>query len=130
MGQDFAAVIDQLRPELPAVKHYVSLEGQVSGMVDYTELLEASSQEEPEVYVEEEDPFIIFYTSGTTGVPRGAVYTHRSRLEDTRTKALLLGLQPDDKHVMIMPLFHIGGWSYFWTFFYRGKQCDHAASCL
>ena len=122
VGKDFAAVIDRLRSELPAVKHYVSLEGRASGMSDYHELLEASSQEEPGVYVEEKDPFIIFYTSGTTGIPRGAVYTHRSRMEDTRTKALLLGLQPDDKHVMIMPLFHIGGWSYFWTFFYMGAS--------
>ena len=120
VGKELTTTIDQLRAKLPDVKHYISLEGQVPDMSDHNELLQTSSQEEPGVYVKDEDPFIIFYTSGTTGVPRGAIYTHYGKVEDTRTKALLLGLQPDDKHVMIMPLFHIGGWSYFWTFFYVG----------
>ena len=120
VGKDLAAVVDRLRPGLAAVKHYVSIEERAAGMTGYDDLLEASSPEEPEVYAEEDDPFIIFYTSGTTGIPRGAVYTHRGKLEDARTKALLLGFQPEDKHVMIMPLFHIGGWSYFWAFFYIG----------
>jgi len=120
VGKDLAATIDTLRPGLPAVTHYVSIGERAADMTGYDDLLGASSPDEPEVYVEEDDPFIIFYTSGTTGMPRGAVYTHRSKLEDARTKALLLGFQPEDKHVMIMPLFHIGGWSYFWTFFYIG----------
>jgi acyl-CoA synthetase (AMP-forming)/AMP-acid ligase II len=122
VGKELTVTIDQLRPSLPTVQHYISLEGRAPGMREYAELVLNSSKEEPDVQVQEDDPFIIFYTSGTTGVPRGAVYTHRSKMEDTRTKALLLGLQPYDKHVMVMPLFHIGGWSYFWTFFCVGAS--------
>jgi acyl-CoA synthetase (AMP-forming)/AMP-acid ligase II len=89
-------------------------------MRDIAELFGTFSQEEPDVQVEEHDPFIIFYTSGTTGMPRGAVYTHFRKMEEARTKALTMGLLPGCKHVMILPLFHIGGWSHFWTFFYVG----------
>ena len=120
VGPEFLSMVDQLMPGLPAISHYVSLEGKTSNMVAYKNMVNKFPSNEPDVSVDENDPFIIFYTSGTTGTPKGAVYTHRSKIEDARTRALLLGLQSDSRHVMIMPLFHIGGWSYFWTFFYVG----------
>jgi acyl-CoA synthetase (AMP-forming)/AMP-acid ligase II len=122
VGLEFVSTVNQLRPDLSGVDHYISVEGDGERMVSYEELLHKHPEDEPDVFVKEDDPFIIFYTSGTTGVPRGAVYTHRRKLEDTRTKALLVGIQPGDKHVMNMPLFHIGGWSYFWTFYYVGAS--------
>jgi long-chain acyl-CoA synthetase len=120
VGPEFITIIDQLRARLPRVSHYISLEGDVPGMLSYKDLLKNFSQEEPDVDINEDDPFIIFYTSGTTGVPRGAVYTHYRKIEEARTKALQVGLQPENKHVMILPLFHIGGWSHFWAFFMVG----------
>ena len=89
-------------------------------MISYSDLLQAHSQEEPDVQVKEEDPFLIFYTSGTTGTPRGALYTEGRNIESARTKNIELGLEPGDKHIMILPLFHVGGYSHFWAFFYAG----------
>ena len=87
-----------------------------------TSLIEAFPADEPDVDVREDDKFIIFYTSGTTGTPRGAVYTHASKLREAKNKALQVGLKPENRHVMILPLFHIGGWSHFWAFFYVGAS--------
>jgi len=70
--------------------------------------------------VARDDPFLIFYTSGTTGVPRGALYTQHRRLENTRIKALELAVAPGDRHLLILPMFHIGGDSHVWPFFYVG----------
>ena len=120
VGSELIETIEPLKPRLPMVKEYVTLERQAPGMRYHDELLAAFSKEEPAANVEESDPFIIFYTSGTTGVPRGAVYTHYRKLEEARTKALTIGLQPENKHIMILPLFHIGGWSHFWAFFFVG----------
>ena len=89
-------------------------------MLYHDDLLTQFPQDEPDIIVEEDDPFVIFYTSGTTGVPRGAIYTHYRKLEEARTKILQAGIQPENIHVMILPLFHIGGWSHFWAFFYVG----------
>ena len=81
--------------------------------------------------VKEEDPFLIFYTSGTTGTPRGALYTEGRNIESTRTKALQIGVETGDKHIMILPLFHIGGYSHFWSLLLcRGEQCDYATEIL
>ncbi len=122
VGPEFTALVDRLRPRLPKIKHYISLEGKASDMHSHDGLLQTFPKEEPPVDVREDDPFVIFYTSGTTGVPRGAVYTHYRKIEEARTKVLTTGLKPDNKHVMIMPLFHIGGWSHFWAFFYIGAS--------
>jgi long-chain acyl-CoA synthetase len=120
VGRELLERVNQLRPHLHKVKNYISLETSAPGMTFYDDLLLAYSEEEPDVQVKEEDPFLIFYTSGTTGTPRGALYTEGRNIENTRTKTIELGLEAGDKHIMILPLFHIGGYSHFWSFFYVG----------
>jgi acyl-CoA synthetase (AMP-forming)/AMP-acid ligase II len=120
VGPELVEVVSHLRPRLLNVKNYISLEGPAPAMISHQDLLSAHSEEEPNVQVQEEDPFLIFYTSGTTGTPRGALYTEGRNIENTRTKTIELGLEPGDKHIMILPLFHVGGYSHFWTFFYVG----------
>jgi acyl-CoA synthetase (AMP-forming)/AMP-acid ligase II len=120
VGRELIEIVSQLRSHFPKVKNYISLETSAPGMISHHDLLQAHSDEEPDVQVKEEDPFLIFYTSGTTGTPRGALYTQMRNIENTRTKAIEIGLEVADKHIMILPLFHIGGYSHFWTFFYAG----------
>jgi long-chain acyl-CoA synthetase len=69
---------------------------------------------------EEQDPCIIYYTSGTSGMPRGALCSQRQRIEDTRVKALQLRTKAGDRHLLITPLFHIGGSGTCWMYFYVG----------
>jgi acyl-CoA synthetase (AMP-forming)/AMP-acid ligase II len=120
VGRELIETVNPLRPLFSRVANYISLETSAPGMVYYHDLLLAHSEEEPHVHVKEEDPFLIFYTSGTTGTPRGALYTEGRNIENTRTKAIEIGLEAGDKHIMILPLFHIGGYSHFWALFYAG----------
>jgi len=120
VGRELIEIVSRLRPRFPEVKNYISLETSSPGMISYHDLLLAHSEEEPDTEIKEEDPFLIFYTSGTTGTPRGALYTEGRNIENTRTKTIELGLEAGDKHIMILPLFHIGGYSHFWAFFYAG----------
>jgi long-chain acyl-CoA synthetase len=120
VGRELKETVSQLRQRFPKVKTYISLETSAPGMISYRDMLLAHPEEEPDVQVREEDPFLILYTSGTTGVARGALYTQGRNIENTRTKAIELGLEVGDKHIMMLPLFHIGGYSHFWAFFYTG----------
>lgn len=120
MGSEFIDMVSPLQPRLSRVKNYISLETSFSGITSLHDLLETHSEEEPDVQVKEGEPFLIIYTSGTTGTPRGALYTQGRNIENTRTKAIQIGAEPGDKHIMILPLFHIGGYSHFWAFFYMG----------
>ncbi len=120
VGPELYGTVSELRPHLKKVRHLICLEGPASGMIPYQELLQGDHDREPDPVVEEEDPFIIFYTSGTTGLPRGALYTHFRKMEEARTKAEQIAVEEGDRHVMVLPLFHIGGWSHYWAFFYAG----------
>ena len=117
---DFASTVDDLRPRLSRVRNYISFGDTVAGTISHQQLLAGHPTNEPDMQVSKEDPLIILYTSGTTGVPRGALYTHIRKLDNTRIKALEMGAKPGDRHIMALPFFHIGGDSHVWPFFIVG----------
>jgi long-chain acyl-CoA synthetase len=55
------------------------------------------------------DPALLMYTSGTTGMPKGAVLTHRNVLAAARSVAAWHGLTPADRCLSSLPLYHING---------------------
>ena len=120
VGPQLVETINRLRSRFPRVKHYISFGAAAPHMVAHHELLATSSSNEPDTYVDKDDPVLIFYTSGTTSVPRGALYTHRRKLDNTRIKALEMGAKPGDRHILVLPFFHIGGDSHVWPFFLVG----------
>jgi long-chain acyl-CoA synthetase len=120
VGPELVETVNSLRSRLSKVKNYISFEGSAPHMIPHEELLKTHPSDEPHTDVQRDDPYLIFYTSGTTGVPRGALYTHRRKLENTRIKALEIGVKTGDKHIMVLPFFHIGGDSQVWPFFYVG----------
>jgi len=120
VGPELVDMVGLLRSRLPKVKNFISLEGSAPDMISHQDLLKTYSKEEPDIQVEESAPLFIFYTSGTTGVPRGALYTQVRSMDDTRRFAIALSLESGDKHIQIMPLFHIGGTKNFWGYFFVG----------
>ncbi|MCF8085030.1 MAG: AMP-binding protein, partial [Deltaproteobacteria bacterium] len=76
--------------------------------------------QEPRIEIRKKDPLVIFYTSGTTGIPKGAVYNQEQKMQNTQIKALDLGLQFGDRHLVVLPMFHVGGDSHVWPFFLTG----------
>lgn len=60
------------------------------------------------------DPLAIIYTSGTTGTPKGAVLTRQNFLRSAESSMIGLGLSRDDRWLICMPLYHVGGLSILW----------------
>ncbi len=57
----------------------------------------------------EGDPVLLVYTSGTTGRPKGTVHTQRSLLFNALNSVHMHALKPDDRVLVVLPLFHVGG---------------------
>jgi len=120
VGPELMEMANQLRPHLPKVKNFISFEASVPDMVYHHDLLTGYSKAEPDVQVDEDDPVGIVYTSGTTGVPRGALYTQRCFIDDSKTLVMNMGLYPGHRRVQITPLFHIAGNTHFRGSLYIG----------
>ncbi len=58
--------------------------------------------------VDPESPLVILYTSGTTGLPKGAVINHRAQIVRNLVTRAEFGVQPDDTFVAWSPLYHMG----------------------
>ena len=119
VGPELAGMAEKLRPRIPRVKHFISLEGALPGMVSEAELLAGYPADEPEVSVDDQDPLLICYTSGTTGRPRGALYTNLGIREDVICHSLEIPITLEDRGISLMPLFHIGGIAIRAYFFYQ-----------
>ncbi len=123
VGPELVELVNRLRPRLSKVKNFISFgPAEVPGMLSHRRLLETFPKDEPDVEAREEDPVFLFYTSGTTGVPRAALYTFDRAMDDTRRFALALNLEQGDSHIQIMPLFHVGGTKNFWGYFFVGAS--------
>ncbi len=64
---------------------------------------------------DEEEPLAIDYTSGTTGNPKGAVYSHRGAYLGAIGQVIEAGLSSKSVYLWTLPMFHCNGWCYTWA---------------
>lgn len=108
-------VDDALRPVVDPIKaglccrHYFSSEAEADG---WRHLETESASAEPvaqAVDLDTHDVCLIMYTSGTTGLPKGAMLTHGNVLWNNINASFSIGNSRDDVVLTAAPLFHIGG---------------------
>ncbi len=73
------------------------------------ERLGGAPASEPEIAAEPEDGLLILYTSGTTGLPKGAVISHRAEIARYLVYYADLGVRPGDTSLAWPPFFHMAG---------------------
>ncbi len=64
---------------------------------------------------DEDEPIAINYTSGTTGGPKGVVYTHRGAYLNALANVIELRLGSDSVVLLVVPMFHCNGWCFPWS---------------
>jgi fatty-acyl-CoA synthase len=105
---DSGAVVLFRHPDQPDPEHGVR---QIVLGEAYEALLAAQPAEPFQMPVVDEDaPAELFYTSGSTGSPKGALLSHRGLYLHAVHNALTGGLSGDDTVIHTIPLFHVNGW--------------------
>ncbi len=116
----FAPLIEELAPRLPHVLGWVSLsdrtgapEVKVDNLLVYEELIAAASPVYEWPVFDENAASTLCYTSGTTGNPKGVLYSHRSTVLHAFAACAVdgLGLSGRDSFLVVVPLFHANAWS-------------------
>jgi fatty-acyl-CoA synthase len=64
---------------------------------------------------DEDATISINYTSGTTGKPKGVMYTHRGAYENALGEVFHANLRPESVYLWTLPMFHCNGWTYPWA---------------
>ena len=86
------------------------------GEVEYEALLaEGDPAHEWSRPADEWQALALLYTSGTTGNPKGVVYSHRGAYLNALGNALAFGLSPRAVYLWTLPMFHCNGWTYPWA---------------
>ncbi len=102
-GFDHAALARRLQPELPALRHVVTVRP------GFDELLGDPAGGDPEPGRGPDDPVVLLYTSGTEADPKGAVHSHETLGYEDRSVIAHFGLTGDDVMFMPSPIAHITG---------------------
>jgi len=84
--------------------------------IPYEEFLEAAQDTPLDIPVEDENEIIsICYTSGTTGVSKGCIHTHRGSYINALGEVIVARLTPESSYLWTLPMFHSQGWCFVWA---------------
>ncbi|MDC6166350.1 3-(methylthio)propionyl-CoA ligase [Paucibacter sp. XJ19-41] len=116
----FLPLVEKLCAQLPGIRHYVLMSDRahmpaassIPNLLCYEDLVEAEDGSYRWPEFDENTASSICYTSGTTGHPKGAVYSHRSSVLHAYGSALPDAMDCSSKDVIlpVVPMFHVNAW--------------------
>ncbi|WNC17728.1 long-chain-fatty-acid--CoA ligase [Brevibacillus brevis] len=99
-------VLTPLRDQLPDLQMVIYAGPAVNGLTIDQLISEKQTGFEPPQQ-DENDLAVILYTSGTTGQPKGAMLSHLNMDSNAEAMGVLFELEPDDRVVAVLPMFHV-----------------------
>ena len=115
----FAPLVEQLAPRLKTVKAFIAMTDRahmpainVPNLMCFDDLLDAQSTEYTWPEFDEKSASSLCYTSGTTGNPKGVLYSHRSTMLHTLMELApdTFGISSAEALMLIVPMFHANAW--------------------
>jgi fatty-acyl-CoA synthase len=116
----FLPLVEAVAEQLPSVRHFVLMsdrahmpaETSIPGLHCYEDLCAAQDDDYTWPEFDENRASSLCYTSGTTGNPKGVLYSHRSTLLHTMAGALpdVLGMSARETVLPVVPMFHVNAW--------------------
>ncbi|MBS0454853.1 MAG: long-chain-fatty-acid--CoA ligase [Proteobacteria bacterium] len=116
----FLPLVEAIADRVPTVKAFVAMTdrahmpatSKIRGLLCYEELVDDHSADFQWPHLDEQRASSLCYTSGTTGNPKGALYSHRSTMLHTYAAALpdALNCSAQDAILPVVPMFHVNAW--------------------
>jgi fatty-acyl-CoA synthase len=120
---ELAQTVEAVADQLETVKHVITIEDpefapdqrRVFEGPTYEEFIDVEPDASLPYRVDDEEAMIsINYTSGTTGRPKGVMYTHRGAYLNALSEIIGHKVEPTSTFLWIVPMFHCNGWCFTW----------------
>jgi fatty-acyl-CoA synthase len=129
VNDEFVGLLEGIKSRLPKVKRLIVMSdrsppqtGSLSFIGEYESLLAAAAPDYDFPDFDENTQATTFYTTGTTGQPKGVYYSHRQLVLHTVCGLALFGMaglhgrfSRDDVYMPITPMFHVHAWGFPWS---------------
>lgn len=112
----FQSIVDRMKPRWPGIEHYICFDSNshAAAFEDWIGTEDGDAVWSPG---DERQPCMLCYTSGTTGHPKGVLYSHRSNV--LHTLAVIapscMGLEARSCVLPVVPMFHANNWGLPWA---------------
>lgn len=101
-------LVNRIKPTLTSTEHYIAFESAPEGYLNFNDVLAGGAEEEMWVEIDDHDPTILIFTSGTTALPKGVVLTYRDMTAYV-TNQNPADPEIHDKLLVSAPFFHVAG---------------------
>ena len=129
VNDEFVGLVQGIKSQLDKVRTFVVLtdrpepaKGDIGFAGEYEELLAAASADYDFPDFDENTQATTFYTTGTTGLPKGVYFSHRQLVLHTLAELAAFGSAPEqgrfhrnDVYMPITPMFHVHAWGFPWA---------------
>ncbi|MEO0668054.1 MAG: long-chain fatty acid--CoA ligase [Pseudomonadota bacterium] len=119
IDRTFVPLVKAIRPQIPDVEYIVLMEGcddtlagEIEGLLFYDELIARGAPDFEWPELDEHTASSLCYTSGTTGHPKGVLYSHRSTVLHAFASNTpdCIGFSARDVVLPVVPMFHVNAW--------------------
>ena len=113
----FIPILEGLKDQLPCVEKYIILcdksdmpETALKNAISYEEYISSGDEDYEWPAMDDDAACGLCYTSGTTGNPKGVLYSHKSNILHAQASLVGMPIGPDESILMVVPLFHVLAW--------------------
>ena len=111
---------DKIKTQCPSLKHIILYQEKISDYLSFEELIERGATNIPKEEINDKDYATIFYTSGTTGKPKGVLTNYLQIEAPAKAMSYFVDLNDKDVALCVLPLSHLGGLVFVQAIIYLG----------
>jgi len=108
-SERYLPLVDRIRPTLETVKHFISYDASADGFEDYQAIVAAAGDEEIWTEIDDSDPTIVIFTSGTTAQPKGVMLSFLDLTAYVTNTMNPADPEIHEKTLSSVPFFHVAG---------------------